>query len=317
MGGSSTGGAGGSTQRSITISGTGFGTKAQAGPVLFDDFESGTTGNQLENQAATIGKWQTGAGSANPVYTDSVVRSGARACKTPFTATDYNSSLCLNLDFTVAYLDYWTYVAPLDALPHGFSRNWKPFRLYGASDGIQSGITSLSGNQNGIAYFLDTAGGVDVTKWIAGYPVGTWFHIQYWLRMNDLGVSNGAVRVRIDEQKAGASSIVLRKTNAPMDQLRIGHYWATDPVAEWPYSNSGASVYVDDVYFDTSWARVELGDAADYAATKHREIQIVTSWSDSAVSFVPRRGTLPPGPAWAFVIGEDDSVLATEAVTLQ
>ena len=108
----------------------------------------------------------------------------------------------------------------------------------------------------------------------------------------------------------------MRGDNAPLDQVRIGHYWATDGISGWPHDNSGANVYVDDVYFDTTWARVEVGDAATYAASTHREIQIVTAWSDTAVSFTPRRGTLPAGPAWAYVIGSDGNVLATQAVTL-
>jgi hypothetical protein len=48
-----------------------------------------------------------------------------------------------------------------------------------------------------------------------------------------------------------------------------------------------------------------------------RRAELVTSWSDTEVSFVPRKGTLPAGQAWAFVIGEDDQVKASQAITLE
>jgi len=101
-----------------------------------------------------------------------------------------------------------------------------------------------------------------------------------------------------------------------MNQVRIGHYWATDSVSGWPHTNPGADVYVDSVYFDTSWARAELGDAADYESCAHREIQLVTAWSDSEVTFTLLRGSLLAGPAWAFVIDETDTVRASAELTL-
>lgn len=309
---SSSGGGGGGT---IVITGTGFGARPSPGPVVFDDFEGGAVGAATENQPATVGAWQSGAGSTVPIYTDEVVRAGARSCKSAFDETHYNASLAQNLDFTVAYLDYWTYVEPLDPSPEGFSRNWKPFRLYGDSDTLQAGTTTLNGNSSAIAYFESSMGN-GITEWFDGYPTAGWFHIQAWLRLNDDGQQNGAVWVRVDDTRAGTAGVALRAGSAPMNQVRVGHYWATDGVDGWPYDNPGANVYVDDVYFDTTWARVEVGDAPDYAATQHREIQIVESWTDTDVTFTLSRGTLPAGPAWAFVIGEDDTVLATQQISI-
>ena len=42
--------------------------------------------------------------------------------------------------------------------------------------------------------------------------------------------------------------------------------------------------YWDDVYIDTTQARVEIGDAPTYAASRHREIQLPTAWSDSSIT---------------------------------
>jgi hypothetical protein len=229
----------------------------------------------------------------------------------------YNASLAINADVQVAYLDYWTRVVPASAAPEQFSRNWKPFRFYGADDALQSGITSLSGNEAGIVYFSDADNGNDFTEWTAGFPVDAWFHVQAWIRLNDVGQANGTLMAIVGDQTAGTTGADLRGQDVPLEQLRIGHYWATDGVPEWPYENEGADVFIDDVYFDRSWARVEVGNAPTYEAATHREIQLVTAWSDTAVTFTPRRGTLPAGQAWAYVIGEDGSVQATEEIVLQ
>ncbi len=300
----------------VTITGKGFGTKRRPGPLLFDDFESGAPGAGIENQPAVIGTWQTGTGSEGPAYTDEVVRTGASASKNAFTPSSTNSSLAQNLEFSVAYLDYWTYIEPLDASPEGFTRNFKPFRFYGQSDNLQAGTTTLSGNTAAIVYFdiVNTEDGF--TEWIEGYPVGTWLHLQFWLRLNDDGQSNGVVRLRVDDVDSGASDLWLRPGDTPLDQVRIGHYWACDGVGEWPYDNPGANIYIDDVYFDDTWARVEVGDAPEYANVMRREIQIPTSWTDTEITFELSPGTLPSGPAWAFVLGPDDSVLASKEIAI-
>ncbi len=323
-GGTSVGGhagSGGASQGdSITVPGSGFGTKAQPGPVLYDDFEGGNVGENIENQPAVVGQWNTGAGSSNPVVTDTEAHAGQRACHHPFTTSETNSSLPLNLDFDKAYLDFWVRADPLDPTePDGLTRNWKPFRLYGDNDAMQSGVTMLNGAEAMIVYYIDGSGGTDVTEWYGAptYPRQQWFHIQYWLELNDVGVANGMVRALVDGQMDGATAIELRGSSAPMNQVRVGHYWATDSVSGWPYTNPGADVFVDSVYFDTSWARVELGNAADYTACTHREIQLITAWSDTEVTFTVQQGSLAAGPVWAFVIDESDQVQASSALTLQ
>jgi len=67
----------------------------------------------------------------------------------------------------------------------------------------------------------------------------------------------------------------------------------------------------------SGWARVAVGDAADYGSCTHREIQLVTAWSDTEVTFTVQQGSLPAGPAWVFVIDDSNEVRASEPITLQ
>lgn len=300
---------------SMTIAGSGFGAKVAPGPVIFDDFEAGAVGAHVENQPAVVGKWETGAGSTSPVYSDAVVREGSRSCKHPFTHADYNSSLARNIAFTKSYVDFWVYAAPVDTTePSGLSRNWKPFRMYGDHDALQAGITTMQGFSSTIAYFEPAN-----TSYFGGgdWPRRKWVHVQFWLKLNDVGQANGLIRGRWNDNEVSKGNLQMRTSAAQtMNELRVGHYWAGDSVAEWPYTNPGANVYTDTVYFDTSWARVEIGDAPTYAASTHREIQLVTAWSDTSVTFKVQRGTLAPGSYYVYVIDDTDQVRATKPIQL-
>ena len=51
-----------SSGQTVTVRGSGFGSKSQPAPVLWDNFEGGSSGNQIQGANATIGRWDTGAG---------------------------------------------------------------------------------------------------------------------------------------------------------------------------------------------------------------------------------------------------------------
>ena len=108
----------------VTITGTGFGSKPTAQPVLWDNFEGGTVGKTIKEVPAVIGKWDTGAGSDQVTYTRAKVHSGTMAARNDFTSF-YLASLAKNMTFSRLYLDFWMVVDYIDIK----SRNWKPWRL--------------------------------------------------------------------------------------------------------------------------------------------------------------------------------------------
>jgi hypothetical protein len=106
---------------------------------------------------------------------------------------------------------------------------------------------------------------------------------------------------------------VTRLGDYHFDQIRIGHYWATD--SDIPYGgvypdNPGGDVYVDDLYIDTTWARVEIGNASTYAASTEREIQIPSAWSDAALALTANLGQFANGPAYLYVFDSTGAVNA-------
>ncbi len=66
---------------------------------------------------------------------------------------------------------------------------------------------------------------------------------------------------------------------------------------------------IDDVYIDSSWARIEIGDKPDFDSCTHREVQVPISWSDSSVEFSVNQGSFQNGDSvYLFVVDSDGNV---------
>jgi hypothetical protein len=189
------------------------------------------------------------------------------------------------------------------------TRNFKPWRLYGDNDSMQADyvwICNSVGRPSGLGNVLHT--GVNETVWGGSpYPDNVWVHYQVILGESAPSVRDGTVIHLIDSKTYGFNSTTVptRSNSTHWNQIRIGHYWDTDAGDTCP-ANSGANIYVDNVYIDTTFARVEIGDASTYAASTHREIQIPTLWSDGSVTVNVNRGTFPTG-ATAYVYLTDSN----------
>lgn len=65
-------------------------------------------------------------------------------------------------------------------------------------------------------------------------------------------------------------------------------------------------VWMDDIYMDTSFRRVVLGNAPQYSAVTQEEVQYVDSWTSSQIKFTPNYGSLDRrNPAYIYVYDED------------
>ena len=83
-----------------------------------------------------------------------------------------------------------------------------------------------------------------------------------------------------------------------------------------PYINNFR--YHTDIYIDTSWQRVVLCNAATYTACTVREMQIPSSWSDTAIGVALNRGRLAAGStAYLYVVNASGNASAGFPVVLQ
>jgi hypothetical protein len=281
-----------STNGTVVISGTSFGTKPTAAPLVFDNFEVGNPGAKVLTAKATVGQWDTGAGYDNGAYSNAQKYAGAQSVKLSTEGRAYyNLSMCKNGTFPTVYLDWRVRLHYYDKV----SRNWKPWRVYGNNDTLQansllmctSSLMSVQNGGNGGGTWWDSFG---------AFPQDKWQHYQVILKASSApNATDGVVMQYIDGQLvSNHTGVNTRAMAAHWDQIRIGHYWAYDGVDECP-SNAGADIYLDDVYVDTTWARVELGNAATYAGSTRREVQIPKAWSGTSIQFAVNTGTLQQG----------------------
>jgi len=94
------------------------------------------------------------------------------------------------------------------------------------------------------------------------------------------------------------------------------------PAFHGDYNTSGGTLATaterwDDLYVDSTWARVILGNASTLAASTHREIQIPTSWSASSITISFNQGTFLGGTtAYLFVIDSNNAASGGTQITI-
>ena len=120
------------------------------------------------------------------------------------------------------------------------------------------------------------------------------------------------------EQRIGRSGYTFNYTNVKT------HLSGND---DWRYvtlSSALESVYdgtanlticMDDVYVNTTQARVEIGDNADFASCTHREIQPFTAWSATSATITINQGSFANTLAYLFVVDEDGTSTSGYQIT--
>ena len=297
---------------SVTITGSGFGTKSTAQPLVWDTFESGAIGTKILENAATIGKWDQGYGYDVWSYSNTIKHAGAKSAKASADTNIYNLSLSKNGSFPTVYMDFWLYIHYYD----NKTRNWKPWRLYGDNDQMQINAVSLCGSP---FYISVSNPNTNTLDWQGvGYDNNNWYHFQVLFQESSPNTANGILKQYINGILANnRTGIPTRSNNAHVDQIRVGHYWTTDTVPECPQGNTGADIYIDNIYLDTSWARVELTNNSNYEAATQREIQVPTAWSDGQITFTVNQGTFTSGaPVYLFIHDPSGNVSPALEVTI-
>lgn len=276
----------------LTISGSGFGTKATASPVLWETYESGTVGQLVQNQNATIGKWDN---DGYPVYYSTAhPHSGSKCGDHPMGAQ--TGQLVVSHDFSTAYIDFWGY---LGNVIDNYSRNWKVWRVGNSGSPVIETIFAYYCPQNGNSHLTiyDEAGGGNIGGSWDPNPTGpvnnTVYHFEVAFKQSSIGVANGAIHQFINGQIQGydSDSVMTRNSSTTYTNVTIGELWSVDALAECP-ANSGAHFYTDNIYIDNSWARVVIGDHSTWATSTHREIQIPSAWSSSSITITANQGSL-------------------------
>src|SRR6266704_2728597 len=329
----------------VTIAGTGFGAKAQAAPLVWDD-ASGT--NVLDKWS---GFWPTAAptSSSNMQYMTPI-----RGVNPPHNlvgkyltgahegCTDANAGVNVAVwkDFNKVeggylYLSYYSFVDTGWVFNVGASPQDGNFKTFGYS--VQGSIYELPYNwyeslwdSLGRGLWSQTA--TNYTAIINDDSTRMTPNAQYYgpSMINPIGGAwvKREVLVKISSTNNGA--ITITENNGTPGVAYTG---ITDPYSDiMPSARSAGpggfvracgSVnnrrYFADLYMDTTPQRVVLANNANYAATTITELQIPTSWSDTSIGITVNLGTFSAGQtAYLFVLNSTGTPNATGfAVTLQ
>jgi fibronectin type 3 domain-containing protein len=308
---------------SVVIAGSSFGTKASGPPVAFDNIEDGFDP-----------AWSN-------VYGLSAIDAVGHARHANSTKHGYKNfnesggdfgSLRSNVTGTRFFASYWFKLTPWTWGTTGASGSdshlanvkfmrWHSsnsldnmvmaFHHYGTTDyskvenPVYDGCSGATGEYND--YVM---GGL--SSYLAN---GNWHHIQVeYIDSSSVGASDAAYKLMLDGNQMWSDSGFVGAECAasyPKFMYQIGL------MDSWPNGTTRDNgFYIDDAYYDTTIARVEIGNASTYAACTHREIQIPSAWSATSVTINANTGSFANGAAYLFVIDEDGTASAGQAITI-
>jgi hypothetical protein len=266
----------------ISISGGGFGSKGTAAPLKYDDFEAATSGSVVG------GIWSVINNGSEPRYSSVVRRpNSTMSVRADFTRGAYGSNFGVSgRALPKIYLDAWYY---MDAGPP-YSRNHKLFRIHSGTDGQPNLFYNIYCQEIRTSILSqDGVGGGNYYQWLvptADDFARKWVHLQGYFEESSPGTNSGTAEFWIDGEKIVSQVGNFRtrdSSSAAWNALWFGNYFGHG--SEGCSTGYGdAYTYWDNVYVDTTRARVEIGDSSTYANTRRREIQLPVSWADNSIS---------------------------------
>jgi hypothetical protein len=296
-----------STGDSTVISGSDFGTKSPAAPMLFDNFNSGSSGSYIIDSP----NWTAYSGSG-ATYSSTSPYGGTGYCA-------HNSVIGTSGEFRTNYYTfsgkdelYYTYQNRYTGTGAA-ARVYKNGRMNTGSNRYSGdGMLAISDN-----YIFYRPGSTSV------YPDGRHFTVanlgsSSWQRYemygkfsSPAGSTNGTIWVQVANEKKTYSPIVYRQSGYSFQytSILLGLMMANTLSSDYHY------MYVDDVYVDSTQARVELCSGSTWSNKGHCAIQIPSAWSSTSITITGNEGALDDN-AYLYVIDSTGSVSPAYPVLL-
>lgn len=284
----------------ITISGSGFGSRSNATPFYWSDFESATVGqNALQAGLDDLGT----DGQGLPYVRNDLALSGTKSLRMDYLQNKDSMFPRVGkngLNATEVYVSVWTYwkrTAGNGGAPFIFKL------VRGGTNPAYSGVPrfyeTIRPNDSGTVTGSDrgSVNSSGTTTWAqdvnAGQNAGGWHRSEYYFKLSTPGVADGVFKTWVDGTLNSNLTATMSRTSGTSALI---NYVMSPFDGNDSYGMSNAySVWVDDFYIDTTRARVELGDASTLSASKKRYILPSTKWSDGSVSVKVNLSTFTSG----------------------
>lgn len=297
---------------SVIVQGTGFGQKSPALPRLWDDFEGHPVGSLVSSPL--IGQYTS---TYNNTYSDQQCYRGQRCAfgRRALAEPDRGPGLVshwipLEAQNSFASMKVKIISAYGTVAPH----NIKLLRLNAHSPDPTHGYPNYNiGKERGALSFVGIANHGSLGQFYFGpggvllNPAG-WNSVSLWDHIGDPDTPNGWVGYSWGHVRAETAHdrITLRSGGDFLSGIRSSYFCAY-------VSHDGydVDVYLDDLYSDTSLARIEI-----QAGSGNYEMQLPTAWEADSVTFTANTGNYPSGSQVQLVIYDPEGQ-ATAPLSLE
>jgi len=297
-------------KESITVSGSAFGIKEPAEPLIWDDFEDGIDPRWTANHGYEIG-------TDNNRHSHSTTNAVGDFSQTGDVLTFSKTNVGSLKWFAQFWFKFGTdFVWPPKAdIVIGVTpmAQVKLFRMWphgGGAPNYCNVYINYKMWENTAALAVENGGGGGYCS--PGWNVRTKTTVETWHLQEMEFVENsapdatdGRARYWFNTTLYFSSDVLKTSTAAyPLRGKHMGniggyeHYWGAPGTA--------MHMWVDDVYLDITLARIVLGDKATWASCTHREVQIPTAWSDTSITVMVNQGAFQDGAqAYLYVVDAD------------
>jgi hypothetical protein len=212
----------------------------------------------------------------------------------------------------------WIYFSPGHNPAHAITINNDGARMQsGAASGV-AGTTREEQDANLDSDFTIGFYGRP-NSWSIHYPAnrGAWYFVEIIEKINSApGTHDGWMELRLNNKKVyRATQTDIFSDSNPVDassypNIRFG--------GNYGFNGNGVYYrYYGDFYIDSTFSRVMLGDAPSLAGCTKFELQVPSSWSNSAIAFTVNQGALTGGQtAYLYVVDSSNVSGASYPVTI-
>jgi hypothetical protein len=290
----------------LTITGSSFGTKAVAAPVLFDNFENATVGSNLPGRVPPIGTAAAyqqfdpiGGAASIPKISSARPYGGTKHARMdyPTNSTGIFPKLANNVGhMNEVYIAFWAYHSRYAGTGSVGSFIFKWNRAGGGPDPYSA---------NPRFYETIRAGTYPDMTWVdRGYVTATgttwdqnlpnysganeqdgdrWNFIEYFYKLSTPGVANGEWRKWVNGiacTTSGANQMTRAAADSQDIQFVISCFDGLDSYA----AGSGFYLDLDCYWIDSTRQRVVVGNASTWAACTRKDPQPASAWADGSIT---------------------------------
>jgi hypothetical protein len=298
----------------VTIQGSGFGSKSNAQPLYFWDFNKSTSASPLSRQPSpvairgTLSSALVAPGSANALQVDMGSNTNAAGPQgVPFNSPSAYAWIKHRYEFNIVSA----------AAADGF--NLKSFRLWDPY--VHDVFVNYQGSNNGTGHVeIEHTQDMSPSVWFGLTPVAkAWVIEEYDYQSSSVGNQDGVLQYIRNGVGAWAYGTRFTMRNSAYPTAYSLLYF--DQVSN-NLIPSGTYQYIDSIYVDDSRQRVIVSDESTWQQTTsgpaaHREIQIPVSWSDGQITIVARQGSLDSFTGkYLYVIGPDGQAVSSRGYSV-